>query len=52
MLNVVVALKVWAALWANKCIHICCDNWAVVDVLTYGNTRDQVLSTCARMFGC
>ena len=48
MLNVVVALKVWADLWANKCIHIYCDNQAVVDVLTYGNTRDQVLSTCAR----
>ena len=48
MLNAVVALKVWAASWANKCIHIHCDNHAVVDVLTYGNTRDQILATAAR----
>ena len=43
-----VALKLWAALWADKCIHIYYDNQTVVDVLTYGNTRDQVFSTCAR----
>ena len=48
MLNVVVALKVWAASWANKCIHIYCDNHVVVDVLTYRNTRDQMLATAAR----
>ena len=48
MLNVVVALKVWAASWANKCVHIYCDNHAVVDVLTYGNTSDQMLATAAR----
>ena len=48
MLNVVVALTVWAAMWANRCIHIYCDNHAVVDVLTYGGTRDPLLSTCAR----
>ena len=48
ILNVVVVLKIRAASWANRCIHIYCDNHAVVDVLTYGNTRDQVLGTCAR----
>ena len=48
MLNVVVALKIWAASWANKHVHIYCDNHAVVDVLTYSNTRDQVLATAAR----
>ena len=32
MLNVVMALKLWAVSWANKCIHIYCDNQAVVDV--------------------
>ena len=48
MLNVVVALKVWAASWANKYVHIYCDNHAVVDVLTYGNTRDHMLATAAR----
>ena len=30
MLNVVVALNVWAAMWANKCIQIYCDNHAGV----------------------
>ena len=44
----VVTLKVWAASWANKCIHIYCDNHAVVDVLTYRNTRDQMLAMAAR----
>ena len=48
MLNAVVALKVWTAMWANKCIHTYCDSHAVVDVLTYGHTREQVLSTCVR----
>ena len=48
MLNVVVALKVWAASWANKCVHIYCDNHAVVDVLTYGSTKDPMLATPAR----
>ena len=42
------ALKVWAASWANKCVHIYCDNHAVVDVLTYGSTRDQMVPTAAR----
>ena len=48
MLNVVVALKIWAASWTNKYVHIYYDNHAVVDVLTYGNTRDQILSTAVR----
>ena len=48
MVNVVVALKVWGQLWANKCVEICCDNRAVVDVLSFGKDRDAVLVTCAR----
>ena len=36
MVNVVVALKVWGQLWANKHVEICCDNRAVVDVLSFG----------------
>ena len=34
MLNVVVALKVWANAWSNKIIDLHCDNLAVVQVLT------------------
>ena len=48
MLIVVVALKVWAASWANKCVHIYCDNHAVVDVLTYGSNKDPMQATAAR----
>ena len=48
MLNVVVALKVWANIWANKRIKISCDNLAVVEILKSGKTRDPFLATCAR----
>ena len=48
MLNVVVALKVWASSWENKKIQINCDNLAVVEVLTSGKTKDEFLATCAR----
>ena len=44
MVNVVVALKVWGQLWANKHVEI----WAVVDVWSFGKARDAVLATCAR----
>ena len=48
MLNVVVALKVWASAWSNKIIDIKCDNLAVVEVLTSNKTKDAFLATCAR----
>ena len=48
MLNVVVALKVWSQLWANKKVKIFCDNQAVVEVLNTGKTKDPFLATCAR----
>ena len=48
MLNVIVALKVWANLWQDKKITLYCDNMAVVEVLTTGKTRDPFLATCAR----
>ena len=48
MLNVVVALKVWANAWKNKKIQINCDNLAVVEVLNSGRTRDEFLATCSR----
>ena len=34
MVNCVVALKIWGPVWANKKIHLDCDNRAVVDILT------------------
>ena len=48
ILNIVVACKVWASYWANKKIHIWCDNQAVVEVLTTGKCRDNTLAVCAR----
>ena len=48
MLNVVVALKVWSQLWANKKVKIFCDNQAIVEVLNTGKTKDPFLATCAR----
>ena len=48
MLNIMVALKVWANQWSNKKLRIKCDNMAVVEVLTSGKTKDSILATCAR----
>ena len=48
ILNVVVALKIWGHVWANKSIQIMCDNMAVVEVLTCGSTKDFIMATCAR----
>ena len=47
MLNVVVALKVWASVWSDKVIDNKSDNLAVVEVLTSGKTKDIFLATCA-----
>ena len=48
MLNIVVALKIWAHQWAIKKIRIKCDNMAVVEVLLTGKTKNIMLATCAR----
>ena len=46
--NVVVALKIWGLTCADKSIQIMCDNIAMVEVLTFGRTRDPIMATCAR----
>ena len=48
MLNIVVALKIWANVWKDQRITLLCDNLAVVEVLNNGKTRDPYLATCAR----
>ena len=48
ILNIVVALKVWAQQWANKRIKINCDNMAVVEVLRNGRATDNILALMAR----
>ena len=48
ILNIFVALKVWATLWANGRIRIHCDNMAVVELLSSGRARDATLALIAR----
>ena len=48
MINISVALKIWAYQWKDKKIRVKCDNMAVVEVLTSGKTKDGTLGTCAR----
>ena len=48
MLNILVALKLWAPLWSNKRILFECDNQAVVTVLQSGKTREHTLALYAR----
>ena len=49
MVKVVVALKIWGHLWANKHVEIFCDDRSVVDVFfSFGKARDPILATCAR----
>ena len=48
MLNVLVAVRVWANEWRGKTIVIACDNQAVVSVINTGKTKDVVLATIAR----
>ena len=47
MVNIVVAAKIWASHWANRIIRIYSDNMSVIQVLTTGKARDQMLATCA-----
>ena len=48
MLNILVALRVWAKQWASKKILLKCDNQAVVSVLNSGKTQDLTLAAMAR----
>ena len=48
ILNIIVALKVWATHWANRRIRIHCDNMAVVEILSSGRARDPTLALIAR----
>ena len=48
MWNVLVACRIWGKLWQGRCIHIYCDNMAVVQVLNSGKSRDQSLAVLNR----
>lgn len=48
MLNVFIALQVWAKHFTNHTVVIHCDNAAVVSVLNSHKTRDMYLLACCR----
>ena len=48
MLNVYLALRIWAPHWAGKRVRFECDNQAVVSVIKSGRTRDMILAAYAR----
>ena len=48
MLNILVALKIWALKWKHKKIHFFCDNIAVVQVIQSGRTKDPHLASISR----
>ena len=48
MVNIVMALRVFARFWSGTRILVKCDNEAVVKVLKAGKARDPFLATCAR----
>ena len=48
LLNILVALKVWAYHWANKKIYIKCDNLTSVEVLKMDRAHNPVMATIAR----
>ena len=48
MLNILVAVRVWAKYWATHKILIHCDNWAVVTIMESCKTRDLTLAAICR----
>ena len=48
MLTLVIALKLWASVWAHSTVKFYCDNLAVVQVVLTGKTRDNMLALCLR----
>ena len=48
MWNVLVTLRMWGHMWANKSVVIKCDNQAVVSVVNTSVTKDHILATMCR----
>ena len=48
MLNVLIALRLWAKDWAGSSVTLHCDNLAVVQAVNSGKTRDKFLNACIR----
>ena len=48
LLNIVIAVKIWAERWSGWSTQIYCDNLNSVCVLQSGRSRDQFMRACAR----
>ena len=48
MVNIIIALKLWGSAWSGKHVIIHCDNWAVVQSVQKGNSKDKFLQLCLR----
>ena len=51
ILNIVVAVKIWASHWADKKIQIFCDNMAVVNVLNKVKPETQHWQLVPEIYG-
>ena len=47
MVNILLAVRVFANHWTGKRVLVKCDNQAVVSTLTCGRARDPFLGACA-----
>ena len=48
MLNIVIALRIWAKFWEHSQMHIHCDNMVVVQVVSSSKTKDKFLAASIR----
>ena len=48
LLNVVIAVKLWAQDWRHKRVHIYCDNMNACTAMRTGRSRDEFLQACVR----
>ena len=48
MINILIALRLWAKFWKHSIVKIFCDNQAVVQVVTTSKTKDPCLAACIR----
>ena len=48
MIDILVAMKLFAGAWAKRHVLIKCDNQAVIQVTSTGKTRDPFLAACSR----
>ena len=48
MLNLVIALRVWAKKWTHSVVKFYCDNMAVLQVVRTGRIKDHMLALCLR----